>query len=30
MEELVEGHEQIIKSYQGERSIGLAVDEWGT
>lgn len=29
MEELVEGHEQIIKSYQGERSIGLAVDEWG-
>lgn len=30
MEELVENHSRIIKQYQGERKVGLAVDEWGT
>lgn len=30
MEELVENHSQIIRRYQGDRQIGLAVDEWGT
>ena len=30
MEELVENHTRIIKQYQGDRKVGLAVDEWGT
>ena len=30
MEELVENHSRIIKQFAGGRSIGLAVDEWGT
>ena len=30
MEELVENHSRIIKQYQGDRQIGLCVDEWGT
>lgn len=30
MEELVENHSRIIRRYQGDRKIGLAVDEWGT
>ncbi len=30
MEELVENHSRIIKQYQGDRKIGLCVDEWGT
>ncbi len=30
MEELVENHSRIIKQYQGDRRIGLCVDEWGT
>ena len=30
MEELVETHRSIIKQFAGGRSIGLAVDEWGT
>lgn len=30
MEELVENHSRIIKQYQGDRKVGLAVDEWGT
>ena len=30
MEELVENHTRIIRQYQGERKVGLAVDEWGT
>lgn len=30
MEELVENHSRIIRRYQGDRRIGLAVDEWGT
>lgn len=30
MEELVENHSRIIRRYQGERKVGLIVDEWGT
>ena len=30
MEELVENHSRIIRQYQGDRRVGLAVDEWGT
>ena len=30
IEELVENHSRIIKQYQGNRKVGLAVDEWGT
>ena len=30
MEELVENHGRIIRQYQGERQVGLCVDEWGT
>ena len=30
MEELVENHSRIIKQFQKERPLGLAVDEWGT
>lgn len=30
MEELVENHSRIIRQYQGDRKVGLAVDEWGT
>lgn len=30
MEELVENHSRIIKQYQGDRKVGLCVDEWGT
>jgi len=30
MEELVENHSRIIRRYQGDRKVGLAVDEWGT
>ncbi len=30
MEELVENHSRIIKQYQGDRQVGLCVDEWGT
>ena len=30
MEELVENHTRIIRQYQGDRKVGLAVDEWGT
>lgn len=30
MEELIAGHEQIIKQYQGQHNIKLVVDEWGT
>lgn len=30
MEELVENHSRIMKQYQGNRKVGLAVDEWGT
>ena len=30
MEELVENHSRIIRHYQGDRKVGLIVDEWGT
>ena len=30
MEELVENHTRIIRQDQGDRKVGLAVDEWGT
>ena len=30
MEELVENHSRIIRQYQGNRRVGLCVDEWGT
>lgn len=30
MEELVENHSRIIRQYQGDRKVGLCVDEWGT
>lgn len=30
MEELIENHSRIIKQYQGDRKVGLCVDEWGT
>lgn len=30
MDELVENHSRIIRQYQGNRQVGLAVDEWGT
>ncbi len=30
MDELVENHSRIIRQYQGERKVGLVVDEWGT
>ncbi len=30
MEELIENHSNIIRRYQGNRKVGLAVDEWGT
>lgn len=30
MEELVENHSRIIRQYQGDRQVGLCVDEWGT
>lgn len=30
MEELVENHSRIIRQYQGDHPVGLAVDEWGT
>ena len=30
MEDLIENHSRIIRQYQGERKVGLAVDEWGT
>ncbi len=30
MEELIENHSRIIRQYQGERKVGLCVDEWGT
>ena len=30
MEELVENHSRIIRRYQGDRKVGLCVDEWGT
>lgn len=30
MDELVENHARIIRRYQGDRNVGLAVDEWGT
>lgn len=30
MEELVENHSRIIRHYQGQRRVGLVVDEWGT
>jgi alpha-N-arabinofuranosidase len=30
MDDLIENHSRIIRQYQGERKVGLAVDEWGT
>lgn len=30
MEELIENHSRIVKQYQGDRKVGLCVDEWGT
>ena len=30
MEELVENHSRIIKQFEGDRRVGLIVDEWGT
>lgn len=30
LEELVENHSRIIRHYQGDRKVGLIVDEWGT
>lgn len=30
MDELVENHSRVIRQYQGDRRIGLVVDEWGT
>lgn len=30
LEELVENHSRIIRHYQGDRQVGLIVDEWGT
>lgn len=29
MEDLLENHTRIIKRYQGDRKVGLCVDEWG-
>lgn len=30
MEELIENHSRIVRQYQGDRQVGLCVDEWGT
>ena len=30
MDELVENHSRILRQYQGSRTVGLIVDEWGT
>lgn len=30
LEELIENHTRIIRRYQGQRKVGLVVDEWGT
>ncbi len=29
MEELIENHSRLIRQYQGDRQVGLCVDEWG-
>lgn len=30
MDELIENHGRIVKQYQGNRKVGLCIDEWGT